>query len=175
MQRRVDVFVVHHQQAVAIRCVGEREKVHAVVVVAGLLELSLPVIAGIRVPRWRVGQHGVAPRKEGARAVARRDLHAVEFRVELGRNPAEADQRIRLYGATTGAQRAAEKAQRGEAHAAPEQVAPTLIDQLPERGISAGVDGLIVQGGKVGVEILKVLFHSLARLANGSAAHHWMR
>ena len=94
MQRRVDVFMVDGQETVAVGRVGEREEMHAVVVVAGLLELGVPIVAGIRLPLGCVGMHRIAPGEEHPGAVTRRHLDPVEVRVELGRNTFEAEQRI---------------------------------------------------------------------------------
>ncbi len=159
VQRRVDVFVIDHQQAVAVRRIGEREKMHAVVVVAGLLELRLPVVAGIGLPLRRIGQHRVAPAKEHPRAVPWRHLDPVELRVELRRNALETDQ-SRRSGSSPGAGRcAAEKGDAGQAQAALEQAAAAPIDDILQRRVAAGVDRLVIMGGDAGVKSAEILFH----------------
>ncbi|MNZ84979.1 hypothetical protein D3C78_1037530 [compost metagenome] len=158
MQGRVDVLVVDRQQTMAVRRVRKGEEVHAVVVVAGLLELRLPVVAGVGPPGRRVGQHRIAPGEERPRRVARRHQHPVEVRRRLHRHAREAEQR-RLGEQLAAAEHAAEQAQRRQAEAALEQVAPALVDQLVETGVAAGVDRLVVVGGQRRVELLEVLGH----------------
>ena len=159
VQRRVDVLVIDHQQAAAVRRVGEREEMHAVVVVAGLLELRLPVIAGIGLPLRRIGQHRIAPGEEHPRAVPRRHLDPVELRVELRRNALETDQSRGSDSSPGTGQTAAEKGDAGQAQAALEQAAAALVDDILQRRVAAGVDRLVVMGGDAGVKIAEILLH----------------
>ena len=66
----VAVLVVHHQQAFLARLAVNREEVHAVVVVADLARLFGAGVGAVRLPHRRVGEQGIAPGREGLRAVA---------------------------------------------------------------------------------------------------------
>ncbi len=183
MQRRVDVLVVDGQQAAAVGRVGEREEMHAVVVVAGLPELGLPIVAGIRLPLGCVGMHRIAPGEEHPGAVARRHLDTVEMRVELGRDTFEAEQRIAPGRGSHAGHPAAEKGDAGQAEPTLEQPAPAVIDRLLQRHVAARIDRLVVMSAHARVKIGEILFHrkrflsrnGIIRCGNGRCSLHRAR
>ncbi|MCY1545513.1 hypothetical protein D9M68_814600 [compost metagenome] len=158
MQRGVDVLVVDHQQAVGIRRVREGEEVHAVMVVAGLLELVLPGLAGVAAPGRRIGQHPIAPGEEGTGTVALGYQHPVEVRIELLRHALEAQQAAVGHG-PAGTDATAEEAEGGQGQAALEHIAPAMLHQVIQRRVAARIDRHVVVGGKGCVEGVQFLGH----------------
>ncbi len=163
VQGGVDVLVVDHQQAVVVGRLRKGEEVHAVVVVAGLLELVFPGFAGVALEGRGIGEHGIAPGEERPGAVALGDDDLVEFRIELLGHALEAQQRGLGQGAA-GADAAAEEAQGREGQAALEDVAAAGIDHLVQGAVAAGVDGHVVMGGQCGVESVVVPVHHVSLL-----------
>ena len=165
VQRWIDVLVIHHQQA-TLAFAGEGEEVHAVVVVAGLLELGLPVVAGVRVPGWSARFHRITPGEERHGAVALGHQHAVEGRIDLHRHALEVQQRAGA-GLAAGADATGEEAQRGQGQTALEHVAPARVEQLGQRRIGAGVDGDVVVGVQAGVELAVLVHQEISMAVSG--------
>ena len=170
VQRRVDVLVVHHQQA-TLAFTGESEEVHAVVVIAGLLELGLPIVAGVRVPSGGARFHRVTPGEERHGAVTLGHQHTVKGRIDLHRHALEVQQRAGA-GLAAGADTAGEEAQCRQGQTALEHVAPTRIEQLGQRRIGAGVDGDVVVGFQAGVELAVLVHHEVSMAVSGGPGVH---
>ena len=156
-QRRVDVLVVEHQQAVvgaapATVTAVDGEEVHAVMVHADLFGLVLGAVAGVLEEGREASADRRAPGHEDAGAVAGRHRdavgaahrHGVEGQaIALAQRHGGA-----LFGRLDRLWQHAEEAQRAEGGTAGEDLPAALVDQLAHVRVGAVVAGEFIAAAK---------------------------
>ena len=165
MQGGVDVLVVDDQQTMLVGRILEGKEMHAVVVVAGLQQLGLPVLGGVLLPDRGIIQHRIAPAEEGPGAVTLGDQHLIEVRSGLCRHAGKAHQRgaaWSAWAALTTEQTTAKQTDSSQCQPALEYLTAAAVDDGVQIGRLTRVEAMVVYCSEVGVVMLVFLSHVLS-------------